>query len=176
MAHLEKLKVDKAKQKGILSSLESNGPIPARDPIVLFTVPGETVPDEEKPLEDAFDAPHEDQLRTDKRRNKCDLRTERLGSIQEKLVVYSANSWTRVLPILHRNTHSHTSSSWLVSHSPGLDFPNYRFMGTEMPTCVECDKMCHLCSRKDVKAGSENSSGTCTSSSTDAEGPDEPAR
>ena len=35
---------------------------------------------------------------------------------------------------------------------PGLDYPSYRFMGTELPPPTEYDKICSLCSRKDVRA------------------------
>ena len=51
---------------------------------------------------------------------------------------------------------------------PGLDYPNNKFMGTELPQASEYDKICSLCSRKNVRADPEDSNATYTSSSTDA--------
>ena len=48
-------------------------------------------------------------------------------------------------------------------------------METEVPASMEYDNICHLCARKDVKADLEDSRGTCTSSSMDAEDTDETA-
>ena len=131
----------------------------------------------EDPLEDPLEAPQEDQLRTEKIRNKFDLRTERLGSnpretrrlLREHLEPGFYVSYTeKNTRILHR--------LWSCYNFPGFDYPNFSCIGTEIPAFLEYDKICHLCARKDIKADPEDSSGTCTSSSTDAEGPDEPAR
>ena len=176
MAHLDKQKIEKSQQKEISSSLEIIAPIPARDQSSVFTLP-EVVPDEEKPLEDPFDVPQEDSLETEKRRTKFDLRTEQLGSnpretrrvLREQLEQGFYISYTRKkhIRILHR-----LGSCYNL---PGLDYQSYRIMGTEMPASLEYDNICHLCARKDVKADPEDSSGTCTSSSTDAEDTDETA-
>ena len=144
MAHLEKLKIDRAPQKEILNGLESNGPIPTREPAVLFAVPDEIVPDDEHLLEDPIDVPQEDQLRTEKRRKKFDLRTERLGSnpretrrlLREQLEpFFFLRSYTgkKFVRILHR-----LGSCYNLS---GLDYPNYKFVGTEMPAFLEYEKM-----------------------------------
>ena len=157
--------------------MESIAPIPARDQSSVFTLPEEVVPDEEKPLEDPFDVPQEDSLRTEKRRKKFDLRTEQLGSkpretrrvLWEQLEqgFYISYTGKNHIRILHR-----LGSCYNL---PGLDYQSYRFMETEMPASLEYDNICHLCARKDVKADPEDSSGTCTSSSTDAEDTDETA-
>ena len=158
MAHLEKLKVEKAQQKEIVSSLESSGPILTCDLVVFFTV-----------LEEPF--PTNDRWRS----SICELNDS--VQIHEKLVVYSANSWSQGFYVFYTGKKQIRMIHRLGSchNLPGLDYLNYRFMGTEMQTFMEYEKICHLCSRNDVKADPEDSSGTCTSSSTDAEGSDEQA-
>ena len=157
MAHLENLKIDKAQQEEILNCLESSGPIRTREPAVLFAVPDQIVPDDERPLEDPIDVLQEDQLRTEKRRQKFDLRTERLGSNprETRRLLREQLAFTFLTQV--KSTFACCIALALVTIS----------WDSTVRTTSLWEQRCWL-----SWSMTRYSSGTCTSSSTDAESPD----
>ena len=149
--YLTKMNVNDTQQMEILKNLESTFPTKS-DATMEFR-----------------DLSQEESSRPDKRRKEVNLRPALLGPnpresrqiLRDQLEAGFYLSYSdRKFRILHR-----LGSCYNLQ---GLDYPSYRFMGTELPPRTEYDKICSLCSRKDVRADPEDSSGTCTSSSTDA--------
>ena len=153
----------------ILRNLESRQPILSRDVSVSPAEPEDPDLQDELPQEDPLKVPevHQDeQSRPDKRRKAVNLRTERLGQNPRES---------------RRLMREHLEPGFYLSYSGKKSYRTlhrlgscYNLPGAVLQISSEYDKICSKCARKDVSADPENSSGTCTSSSTDAEDPDVP--